>query len=141
MEILRRNIYSPNLKFRVTGKNVTLNNATFNAIDFYYLKNGDVLTLNDINIDSDFLKVSNYNNEPAYFSINSNLDFYKIKGSYEFNDIKNSLRLKNFPPIDYFKSRINIQWNNLLELKNIEGSLDFLAKDFQINQNNPNLLY
>ena len=128
----------PNLKFRVTGKNVTLNNATFNSIDFYYLKNGDVLTLNDINIDSDFLKVSNYNNEPAYFSINSSLDFYKIKGSYEFNDIKNSLRLKNFPPIDYFKSRINIQWNNLLELKNIEGSLDFLAKDFQINQNNPN---
>ena len=128
----------PNLKFRVTGKNVTLNNAIFNSIDFYYLKNGDVLTLNDINIDSDFLKVSNYNNEPAYFSINSNLDFYKIKGSYEFNDIKNSLRLKNFPPIDYFKSRINIQWNNLLELKNIEGNLDFLAKDFQINQNNPN---
>ena len=128
----------PNLKFRVTGKNVTLNNATFNSIDFYYLKNGDVLTLNDINIDSDFLKVSNYNNEPAYFSVNSSLDFYKIKGSYEFNDIKNSLRLKNFPPIDYFKSRINIQWNNLLELKNIEGNLDFLAKDFQINQNNPN---
>ena len=128
----------PNLKFRVTGKNVTLNNAIFNSIDFYYLKNGDVLTLNDINIDSDFLKVSNYNNEPAYFSINSNLDFYKIKGSYEFNDIKNSLRLKNFPPIEYFKSRINIQWNNLLELKNIEGNLDFLAKDFQINQNNPN---
>jgi len=128
----------PNLKFRVTGKNVTFNNAIFNSVDFYYLKNGDVLTLNDINIDSDFLKVANYNNEPAYFSINSNLDFYKIKGSYEFNDIKNSLRLKNFPPIDYFKSRINIQWNNLLELKNIEGNLDFLAKDFQINQNNPN---
>ena len=128
----------PNLKFRVTGKNVTLNNATFNSIDFYYLKNGDVLTLNDINIDSDFLKVSDYNNEPAYFSINSNHHFYKIKGTYEFNDIKNYLRLKNFPPIDYFKSRINIQWNNLLELKNIEGNLDFLAKDFQINQNNPN---
>ncbi len=128
----------PNLKFRVTGKNVTFNNAIFNSIDFYYLKNGDVLTLNDINIDSDFLKVFNYNNEPAYFSINASRDFYKIKGSYEFNDIKNSLRLKNFPPIDYFKSRINIQWNNLLELKNIEGSLDFLAKDFQINQNNPN---
>ena len=128
----------PNLKFRVTGKNIRLNNAVFNSIDFYYLKNGDVLTLNDINIDSDFLKVSNYNNEPAYFSINTSNDFYKIKGSYEFNDIKNSLKLKNFPSIDYFKSEINIQWNNLLELKNIEGSLDFLAKDFQINQNNPN---
>ncbi len=128
----------PNLKFRVTGKNVTFNNAIFNSIDFYYLKNGDVLTLNDINIDSDFLKVSDYNNEPAYFSINTSHDFYKIKGSYEFNDIKNSLRLKDFPQIDYFKSKINIQWNNLLELKNIEGSLDFLAKDFQINQSNPN---
>ena len=128
----------PNLKFRVTAENIILNNATFNSIDFYYLKNGDVLTLNDINIDSDFLKVSNYENEPAYFSINTSRDFYKVKGAYEFSDFKNSLKLENFPPINYFRSNINIQWNNLLELKNIEGSLDFLAKDFQINQNNPN---
>ena len=128
----------PNLKFRVTAENLIFNDAIFNSIDFYYLKNGDVLTLNDINIDSDFLKVSNYENEPAYFSINTSRDFYKVKGAYEFSDFKNSLKLENFPPINYFRSNINIQWNNLLELKNIEGSLDFLAKDFQINQNNPN---
>ena len=128
----------PNLKFRVTAENVIFNDAIFNLIDFYYLKNGDVLTLNDINIDSDFLKITNYENEPAYFSINTSQDFYKIKGLYEFYDIKNSLKLQNFPPINYFRSNINIQWNNLLELKNIEGSLNFLAKDFQINQINPN---
>ena len=128
----------PNLKFRVTAENVIFNDAIFNLIDFYYLKNGDVLTLNDINIDSNFLKISNYENEPAYFSINTSRDFYKVKGVYEFSDFKNSLKLENFPPINYFRSNINIQWNNLLELKNIEGSLDFLAKDFQINQNNPN---
>ena len=63
---------------------------------------------------------------------------YKIKGTYEFTDIKNSLKLENFPPINYLKSNINIQWNNLLELKNIEGSLDFLAKDFKVTQKNPN---
>ena len=128
----------PNLKFRVTAENIILNNAIFNSIDFYYLKNGDVLTLNDINIDSDFLKVSNYEREPAYFSINTSRDFYKVKGSYEFNNLKNSLKLENFPPINYLRSNINIQWNNLQELKNMEGSLDFLAKDFQINQSNPN---
>ena len=128
----------PNLKFRVTGKNVIFNDAIFDSIDFYYLKNGDVLTLNNINIDSDFLKISNYENEPAYFSINTTRDFYKVKGLYEFTNIRDSLRLQNFPPINYFRSNINIQWNNLLELRNIEGSLDFLAKDFQINQNNPN---
>tara|TARA_B100001989_G_scaffold5056_1_gene3422 strand:- start:613 stop:2577 length:1965 start_codon:yes stop_codon:yes gene_type:complete len=128
----------PNLKFRVTAENVIFNDALFNLIDFYYLKNGDVLTLNDININSDFLKVSNYENEPAYFSIDTSRDFYKVKGAYEFSDFKNSLKLKDFPPINYFRSNINIQWNNLLELKNIEGSLDFLAKDFQINQSNPN---
>jgi len=132
------NFVLPNLKFRVTGENVILNDAIFNSIDFYYLKNGDVLTLNDINIDSDFLKISNYENEPAYFSINASEDFYKIKGLYEFYDIKNSLKLENFPPINYLRSNINIQWNNLLELRNIEGSLDFLAKDFQVNQRNPN---
>ena len=132
------NFVLPNLKFRVTGENVIFNDAIFNSIDFYYLKNGDVLTLNDINIDSDFLKISNYENEPAYFSINASEDFYKIKGLYEFYDIKNSLKLENFPPINYLRSNINIQWNNLLELRNIEGSLDFLAKDFQVNQRNPN---
>ena len=128
----------PNLKFRVTGENVSFNDAVFNSIDFYYLKNGDLLTLNDINIDSNFLKISNYEDEPAYFSINTSRDFYKIKGLYEFYDIKDALKLQNFPPINYFKSNINIQWSNLLELRNIEGSLDFLAKDFQINQSNPN---
>ena len=128
----------PNLKFRVSGENIIFNDAAFNKIDFYYLKNGDVLTLNDINIDSDFLKISNYQDEPAYFSINANSDFYKVKGSYEFKDIKDSLKLKDFPPINYLKSNLKIQWNNLLELRNIEGTIDFLAKDFQINQNNPN---
>ena len=128
----------PNLKFRVSGENIIFNDAAFNKIDFYYLKNGDVLTLNDINIDSDFLKISNYQDEPAYFSINANSDFYKVKGSYEFNDIKDSLKLKDFPPINYLKSNLNIQWNKLLELRNIEGTVDFLAKDFQINQSNPN---
>ena len=132
------NFVLPNLKFRVTAENISFNDATFNSIDFYYLKNGDVLTLNDINIDSDFLKISNYGDEPAYFSVNTISDFYKIKGLYEFYDLKNSLKIQNFPPIDYLRSNINIQWNNLLELKNIEGSFDFLAKDFQINQNNPN---
>ena len=132
------NFILPNLKFRVTAENVTFNDAIFNSIDFYYLKNGDVLTLNDVNIDSNFLKISNYENEPAYFSIDTTRDFYKIKGLYEFYDIKNSLKLKNFPPINYLRSNINIQWDNLLELKNIEGNLDFLAKDFQINQSNPN---
>ena len=132
------NFVLPNLKFRVTGENVIFNDAIFKSIDFYYLKNGDVLTLNDINIDSDFLKISNYENEPAYFSINASEDFYKIKGLYEFYDIKNSLKLENFPPINYLRSNINIQWNNLLELRNIEGNLDFLAKDFQVNQRNPN---
>ena len=132
------NFVLPNLKFRVTGENVIFNDAIFNSIDFYYLKNGDVLTLNDINIDSDFLKISNYENEPAYFSINASEDFYKIKGLYEFYDIKNSLKLENFPPINYLRSNINIQWNNFLELRNIEGSFDFLAKDFQVNQRNPN---
>ena len=128
----------PNLKFRVSGENIIFNDAAFNKIDFYYLKNGDVLTLNDINIDSDFLKISNYQDEPAYFSINAKSDFYKVKGSYEFKDIKDSLKLKDFPPINYLKSNLNIQWNKLLELRNIEGTIDFLAKDFQINQNNPN---
>ena len=128
----------PNLKFRLTAENIIFNEAKFDSLDFYYLKNGDILTLNDINIQSDFLNVSNYEDEPAYFSINANQDFYKIKGLYEFNDLKNSLNLQNFPPIDYLRSNINIQWNNLLELKNIEGSLDFLAKDFKVNQNNPN---
>lgn len=134
----QQNFVLPNLKFRLIGNNITLNDAKFDLVDFYYLKNGDILTLNDINIVSDFLNVANYEDEPAYFSINTKRDFYKVKGSYEFKDIKNSLKLESFPSIEYFKSNINVQWSKLLELQDIEGRLDFLAKDFQINQNNPN---
>ena len=128
----------PNLKFRIVGKDISLNDAKFDLIDFYYLKNGEILTLNDIKIKSEFLTISNYKNEPAYFSINTAKDLYKVKGSYEFNYLQDSLEISNFPSINYLRSNINIQWNNLLELKNMEGSLNFLAKDFQINQNNPN---
>ena len=128
----------PDMKFRVIGKNIVLNDANFASIDFYYLKNGEILTLNDIKIDSDFLKVSNFQDEPAYFSINANQEFFKVKGSYEFNNFNDQFNLNNFPAIDYFQTDINVQWNNLLDLKNIEGSIDFLAKDFQINQRNPN---
>ena len=128
----------PNLKFRIVGKDISLNDAKFDLIDFYYLKNGEILTLNDIKIKSEFLTISNYKNEPAYFSINTAKDLYKVKGSYEFNYLQDSLEISNFPSINYLRSDINIQWNNLLELKNMEGSLNFLAKDFQINQNNPN---
>ena len=128
----------PNLKFRIVGKDISLNGAKFDLIDFYYLKNGEILTLNDIKIKSDFLKISDYKNEPAYISLNITKDFYKVKGSYEFNYLQDSLDISNFPSINYLRSDINIQWNNLLELKNIEGSINFLAKDFQINQNNPN---
>ena len=128
----------PDMKFRVIGKNIVLNDANFASIDFYYLKNGEILTLNDIKIDSDFLKVSNFQDEPAFFSINANQEFFKVKGSYEFNNFKDQFNLNNFPVIDYFQTDINVQWNNLFDLKNIEGSIDFLAKDFQINQRNPN---
>ena len=38
-----------------------------------------MFSLNDINIDSDFLKISNYENEPAYFSINTAEIFTKLK--------------------------------------------------------------
>ena len=46
------------------------------------------MTLNNIKVQSDFLKISDFEDETAYFSIDTNQDFYKIKGSYEFNDIK-----------------------------------------------------
>ena len=101
------------MKFRVIGKNIVLNDANFASIDFYYLKNGEILTLNDIKIDSDFLKVSNFQDEPAYFSINANQEFFKVKGSYEFNNFKNQFNLNNFPVIDYFQTDINVQWNNI----------------------------
>ena len=87
------------------------------------------------------MKISNYENEPAIFQLIQIRDFYKIKGLYEFNNIKEALKLQNFPSINYFRSNINIQWNNLLELRNIEGSIDFLTKDFQINQRIQTLLY
>ena len=40
----------PNSKFRFIGKNISFDNLNFDEIDFYYLKNGEVLTLSLIHI-------------------------------------------------------------------------------------------
>ena len=56
---------------------------------------------------------------------------YKVRGSYKINN-ENS-PLKDFIDYDfeYLSTNLNIQWISLNQLKNIEGQIDFLLKDFK----------
>ena len=129
----------PNSKFRFIGKNISFDNLNFDVIDFYYLKNGEVLTINDINVESDFLKISeNKDMEKAYFSIDTSKDFFKIKGTYEIIDIHNIFDFNDNTFVNFLKTDINIQWNEIQGLRNIEGELEFLFKDFRIKQKTQN---
>lgn len=129
----------PNSKFRFIGKNISFDNLNFDEIDFYYLKNGEVLTINDINVKSDFLKISeNKDMEKAYFAIDTSRDFFKIKGTYEIKDIHNIFDLNDNTFVNFLKTDVNIQWNEIQGLRNIEGELEFLFKDFRIKQKTQN---
>ena len=39
---------------------------------------------------------------------------------------------------NFLKSSLNVQWNSLSSLKNLEGDIDFLVKDFSLDANIPN---
>ncbi|NCX30624.1 MAG: exonuclease VII small subunit, partial [Proteobacteria bacterium] len=75
--------------------------------------------------------------QKAYISYNNKKDLYKIKGNYRFDNSSgyfNKLTNYNF---NFFETDLNIQWNSLDELVNLEGKLDFLIKDLNLDAEMP----
>jgi hypothetical protein len=129
---LSKNMSNINLRF--IGENIQTKNNFIQDIDFYLLRNKNVITLDNININSTRLKVGpNFDKQKAYISYNNNLDLYKIKGKYMLDNSSeyfNTLSKYNF---NFFETDINIQWNSLNSLINLEGRFDFLIKDLNID--------
>ena len=127
-----------NISLRLIGNNIKTSNDTFQAIDFYILKNEDVLTFDNININSERMQIGpDKNNEKAYISYNNKLDLYKIKGKYRLDNSSGYFKNISKYNFDFFESDLNIQWNSLNNLTNLEGRVDFLIKDLNLDTNMP----
>lgn len=123
-----------NINLRFIGNNIKTKNNIFRDIDFYILKNKNILTIDNIKIDSNRLDIGpTKNNQKAYISYNKLNDLYKIKGSYEFDN--SSGYFNSFTKYDFnlLKTDLNIQWNSIKSLTNLEGRVDFLLEDLNLN--------
>ena len=104
----------------------------FQNIDFYFLRNKTLTTIDNIYISSSNINIGpSSENKKAYISYNKQNDLYKISGIYELNNEKNLLGSLINSDFDYFFSDLNIQWVNLNNIKDLEGDIRFLIKDFE----------
>ena len=127
------------LNIRFISKNLETDRGFFKKADFYLLKNSKILTIDNINIFSEGFKIGPYSDkQKAYISIDRANDLYKIKGVYEIYNSSNPLKdILNYD-FNFLNASLNIQWNSLSSLKNLEGNIDFLVKDFSLDANIPN---
>ena len=128
-----------NINLRFVGKNIQTYDDIFQDIDFYLLRNKNITTVDNIKVSSKNLNIGPYdNNEKAYISYNNKTDMYKVRGSYKINNENNTLEALTNYDFEYLSANLNIQWLGINQLKNIEGNVDFLLKDFQSNTEIPN---
>ncbi|MAQ98473.1 MAG: exonuclease VII small subunit, partial [Gammaproteobacteria bacterium] len=124
------NIEDINLRF--VGKNIQTYDDLFQDIDFYLLRNERITTLDNINVSSKNLNIGPYNdNEKAFISYNKTNDMYRVRGSYKINNENAPLKALIDYDFEYLSTDLNIQWTSLKQLKNVEGRIDFLLKDFK----------
>ena len=128
-----------NINLRFVGKNIQTYDDIFQDIDFYLLRNKNITTVDNIKVSSKNLNIGPYdNNEKAYISYNNKTDMYKVRGSYKINNENSTLKALTNYDFEYLFANLNIQWIGINQLKNIEGNVDFLLKDFQSNTEIPN---
>jgi len=121
-----------NINIRFIGKNIQTYDDIFQDVDFYVLRNKKITTIDNIYIKSKNFNIGPFNEEKkAYISFDKNKNLYKVRGSYEIEakrfPFKNSLDYD----FNYLSTDLNIQWNSLTELKNLEGEVNFLIKGLE----------
>ena len=71
-------------------------------------------------------------------SYNKEKDIYKVKGIYKLTEkFKKILDFTNYD-FSFLEADLNLQWQDIDELKNIEGNMKFLIKDITLDRNLPN---
>ena len=122
------------VNLRFVGKNIQTFEDEFQNIDFYFLRNKTVTTIDNIKISSKNFNIGpSSKNEKAYISYNNKSDLYKIRGSYELDNQNNLLSNLIDYDFEYLFSDLNIQWISATQLKNLEGRIRFKIKDLKSN--------
>ena len=121
------------INMRIQGSEISIAGEDFESIDFYVLRNKNLITIEDINITSDYINIYPLDSgENAFVSYSTSDDLYKIKGSFEIDGsskfIKDSLNYD----FDFLNTELSIQWNSIEDLINLEGKVKFLTKDFTV---------
>ena len=128
-----------NINARLIVQNSSINKLQIKLLDVYLLKNKNALTLNNINLNSNLISISPLSDDSkAYFSIDNKNDVYKLKGSYMVKDSLEIPVIKDLGNFSYFNGNLNLQWQNLQRLKDIEGTVDFILKDLIVSNKSSN---
>ena len=119
---------------RLIIKNSSIQQLEINFLDVYLQKNKNLFTINNINLSSNLISISPLSkNSKAYFSVDSKNDMYKLRGSYLVKDSSKIPILQDFGNFSYFNGDVNLQWQNFKRLQDIEGTLNFILKDFVVS--------
>ena len=122
-----------NINARLVVKNSSIQELQIKFLDVYLQKNKHLFTINNIDLSSNLMSVSPLsNNSKAYFSADNRNDVYKLRGSYLVKDSTKIPILKDVTNFSYFNGDINLQWQNLKRLQDIEGTLNFILKDIVV---------
>lgn len=123
----------PDINARLTMNNSSLGDLKIESLDMYLVKKKDLLTFNNINLQSNLLSISPLSDEAnAYVSLDNREQLYKLRGSYLVKDSVRIPIVQNLANFSYFNGDINLQWKDLQKLQNIEGSIDFILKDLLV---------
>ncbi|MDB9826381.1 AsmA-like C-terminal region-containing protein [Gammaproteobacteria bacterium] len=118
---------------RLKIKNSSIQQLEINSLDVYLQKNKNLFTINNINLSSNLISISPLSkNSPAYFSVDNKNDVYKLRGSYLVKDSLKIPILQNFAKFSYFNGDVNLQWQSLKRLQDIEGTVNFILKDLVV---------
>ena len=118
---------------RLTLKNSSVQELQIKFLDIYLQKNKNLFTINNIDLSSNLMSISALSkNSQAYFSVDNRNDIYKLRGSYLIKDSSRIPILREVSNFSYFNGDINLQWQNLKRLQDIEGTLDFILKDLVV---------
>jgi hypothetical protein len=136
-EFLRLNAQSNNsfnINSRLIVKNSSINDLQIKLLDVYLLKNKNTLTLDNINLSSNFISISPHSEKlDSYFSIDSSESLYKLRGDFMIKDSSKVTFLSELTNFSYLNGKVNLQWQDLKRLQNIEGELNFILKDLTLD--------
>ena len=125
----------PNLNSRITFENVKIDKLHLDNLDLYLQKNSRAISLNKINVQSEYFSIKPYESKDAFISYRFDNKLYHLNGIYEFKDSSKLPMLSNSKSgFNYLKFGASLQFQDLRKLKDIEGNLSILGKDLNFEE-------